>query len=233
MAGSWREILESAAADQADDHWSVRSGEDHRDAESQSEEQTASAQLQPPVEARGFNEPELAAFMTRLASPPDTASAGLDEDAAAAAGRRPPASRERPAGNSLVVAVTATAQEKAALPACIPQPVVRKRRATRDLLATMLLAATMGLSAYALLSPGGKTPDTAHSAKSQSASSNGRVQAKSRAHSHQTRARRSRHRRTNAERREWWRANARRRERWRRCWYEPYLPGCRGRRYWD
>jgi hypothetical protein len=208
MAGSWREILESAAADRADDQESVCPGEAQGDAES-----------------RGFDEPELAAFLTRLASPPDAVCATPAESRPAAAQKRQAPSRERPPGNSLVVAVTAVAPagpEKAAPPAWT-LPISRKRRVSRDLLATLLLAATMCLSAYALLSPGGKNPDTSQSAQSPSVISASRVQVEGRSASPRSRALRGRHRRTNAGRRGGWN----------RCWYEPDLPGCRWRRYQD
>ena len=229
MTGSWREILESAAADRADDRWSVSPGEANRDAGSHGEEQAASAQLNPAAGTRGFDEPELAAFLTRLASPPGTASAAPAEDRPAAAGRGPASGRERPVGNSLMVAVTGTAPpalagpENAAPLASTPPPRSRKRRASRDLLATLLLASTMGLAAYALLSPGGKAPDTSQSTQSPSAISASRVQVEGRPGSHRSRTPRARHRRTDAGRGDVSR----------RCRYEPDLPGCRWRRYQD
>jgi hypothetical protein len=227
MTGSWREILESAAADRADDRWSVSPGEARRQAGSQGAEQTASAQLHPAAGRRGFDEPELAAFLTRLASPPDTTSAALAEDGPAAAGSGPALGRERPAGKSPAVAVTAAVPragpEKAAPFASTPPPRSRKRRASRDLLATMLLAAALGLTAYALLSPGVKKPDTSQSAQSPSAISASRVQVEGRPASHRSRTLRARHRRTDAGRG----------DALKRCRYEPDLPGCRWQRYQD
>jgi hypothetical protein len=86
MAGSWREILESAAAvERADAEGSVRPGEARRDAESQGGERSPSMEFHPPAESRRFGEPELAAFLTRLATPPDAGSAVL-----AASGAAPP-----------------------------------------------------------------------------------------------------------------------------------------------
>ncbi len=77
MAGSWREILESAAANRGDDQESVCPGEAQGDAESP-----------------GFDEPELAAFLTRLASPPDAVCAPQQK-----AAQRPLRNGKPPAGN--------------------------------------------------------------------------------------------------------------------------------------
>ena len=219
MAGSWREILESAAADGADAKGSGHPGEALHDAESQDGERCSSLEFHPPAESRRFDEPELAAFLTRLATPPD--------DGRASTHGRQDSSRERAAGNSLVVAVVGAAKAsapvealKSAAPGCPPAPVSRERRPWRSLLATLLLAASVGLSASALLIAGGKNPDTNSSSQTPSVIEASRVRAESPAHSRRSRVLRARHKRTEA-------ANARA---FRRCAYDPDLPICRWRR---
>jgi hypothetical protein len=227
MAGSWREILESAAAvERADAKGSVHPGEARYDAESQGGEQPTSTEFHPPAKSRGFGQPELAAFLTRLATPPDASSAALAEGGAVPPhGRRAP-SRERPSGNSLVVAVGAAKApaeaEKAAAPAYTQQPLSRERHPWRGLLATVLLAGTVGLSAYALLIPGGKTPDPNLSSQNPTVIEASRVRERP-SHSRRSRALRARHKR----------AEAARARVFRRCAYDPDLPVCRWRRFRD
>ena len=227
MAGSWREILESAAAvERADAEGSVRPGEARRDAESQGGERSPSMEFHPPAESRGFGEPELAAFLTRLATPPDAGSAALAEGGSTPAPGRQAPRRERAAGNSLVVAVGAAKAPakaaKSAPPAYTPLPVSRQRPPWRGLLATLLLAGTMGLSAYALLIPGAKTPDTNLSSQNPTVIEARRVRERP-PHSRRSRALRARHKRAAASR-----AGA-----LKRCAYDPDLPVCRWRRLQD
>ena len=226
MAGSWREILESAAAvERADAKGSVHPGEARHDAESQGGERSPSMEFHPPAGSRGFGEPELTAFLTRLATPPDAGSAALAED-----GPAPPQGRQahsrRAAGNSLVVAVGAAKApaeaEKSAPPVYTPPPVSRERRPWRGLLATLLLAGTIGLSAYALLIPGGKTPDTNLSSQNPTVIEASRVRERP-SHSRRLRALRARHKRAAAGR-----AGA-----LKRCAYDPDMPVCRWRRFRD
>jgi hypothetical protein len=228
MAGSWREILESAAAvERADAKGSVHPGEARYDAESQAGERPSSVEPHPPAKSRGFGEPELAAFLTRLATPPDAGSAALAEDGAAPPLGRQAPSRASAASNSLVVAVGAKAPapaktEKAAPPAYTQQPLSRERHPWRGLLATLLLAGTVGLSAYALLIPGTKTPDTNLSSQNPTVIEASRVRERP-SHSRRSRALRARHKRAPASR-----AGA-----LRRCAYDPDLPVCRWRRLRD
>jgi hypothetical protein len=218
MAGSWREILDGAAADRADNRWSVPAGEDRSSEERPAGEQAACG------EPRKFDEPELAAFLTRLASPPDIAPPAPAEDGPPPARRAPALGPKRLEANSLAVPVAAATPalppepEKAAPPAFMPPPVSRKRRATRDALATMLLAATMGVSAYAMLSPGAKPPDAGQPAQSPGAItiSASRVEVEGRRGSHRSHAAKAKHKRTRAGRPVYFS----------RCAYEPDLPGC-------
>ncbi len=226
MAGSWREILESAGVDEVDAKGSVRPGEAHRDAESQGGEPPSPVQLHPTAGPRGFDEPELSAFLTRLASPPDAGPAALAEDGPASARRKQARGREGAPGNSLVVAVGAAKAPapveaaKSAPPAGTPPPVARERRPWRGRLATSLLAATAGLSAYALSIPGGNKPDTSQSPSLVEAS---RVRVETPAVSHRARALRGRHKRTAAGRE----------GALSRCAYDPDRPVCRWRRFRD
>ncbi len=224
MAGSWREILESAAAvERADAKGSVHPGAARHDAESRGGERSPSMDFHPPAEPRGFDEPELNAFLTRLATPPDAGSAALAEG-----GPAPPPGRQAPsrAGNSLVVAVGAAKApaeaEKSAAPTYTPPPVSRERRPWRGLLATLLLAGTIGLSAYALLIPGVKTPDTNLTSQNPTVIEASRVRERP-SHSRRSRALRARHKRAATSR-----AGA-----LRRCAYDPDLPVCRWRRLRD
>ncbi len=223
MAGSWREILESAAAERADAKGSVHPGEAPHDAESQGGERSPSMEFDPPAETRGFGEPELTAFLTRLATPPDAGSAALAEECPAPPPRRQAPSR---AGNSLVVAVGAAKApaeaEKSAPHVYSPPPVSRERRPWRGLLATLLLAGTIGLSAYALLIPGAKTPDTNLSSQNPTVIEASRVRERP-SHSRRLRVLRARHRRAAAAR-----AGA-----LRRCAYDPDIVVCRWRRFRD
>jgi hypothetical protein len=226
MAGSWREILDSAAAvERADAKGSVHPGEAPHEAESQGGERSPSMEFHPPAESRRFGEPELAAFLTRLATPPDAGSAALAEDGSAPPDGRQASSRERPAGNSLVVAVGAAKApaeaENAAAPAYTPS-VSRQRPPWRGLLATLLMACTIGLSAYALLIPGGKTPDTNLSGQNPTVIEASRVRERP-SHSRRLRVLRARQRRAAAAR-----AGA-----LKRCAYAPDLPVCWWQRFPD
>ncbi len=229
MAGSWREILESAAADGADAQWSARPGEARHDAESQGGERSSSIEFHPPAESREFDEPELTAFLTRLATPPDAGSAALAEDGPAPIRRRPAPSRESAAGNSLAAAVGAAKApapaeaEKSAAPECTPPPVSRDRRPWRGLLATLALAGTIGLSAYALLIPGGNKPDASHSSQNPSVIEASRVRVETPSPARRSRVLRARHKRTAAGRP----------EALKRCAYDPDMPVCRWRRLRD
>jgi hypothetical protein len=228
MAGSWREILESAAAvERADANGSVHPGEAPHEAESQGGEWSPSVEFHPHAASRRFGEPELTAFLTRLATPPDAGSAALaEEDGPAPPPGRQAPSRARAAGNSLVVAVRAAKApaeaEKSAPPVYTPSPVSRERRPWRGLLTTLLLAGTIGLSAYALLIPGAKTPDTNLSSQNPSVIEASRVRERP-SHSRRLRVLRARHRRAAAAR-----AGA-----LKRCAYAPDLPVCWWRRFPD
>jgi hypothetical protein len=226
MAGSWREILDSAAAvERADAKGSVHPGEAPNEAESQGGERSPSMEFHPPAEARRFGEPELAAFLTRLATPPDTGSAALAEDGAAPPHGRQAPSRERPAGNSLVVAVGAAKApaeaEKAGAPAYTP-PVSRQRPPWRGPLATLLMAGAIALSASALLIPGTKTPDTNLSSQNPTVIEASRVRERP-SHSRRLRVLRARQRRAAAAR-----AGA-----LKHCAYAPDLPVCWWQRFPD
>lgn len=227
MAGSWREILESAAAvERADAKGSVHPGAARHEAESQGGERSSSMEFHPPAEPRRFGEPELAAFLTRLATPPDAGSAALAADSPAPPPGRQAPSRARAAGNSLVVAVGAAKApaeaEKAAPPVYTRLPASRERRPWRGLLATLLLAGTIGLSAYALLIPGGKTPATNLSSQNPTVIEASRVRERP-SRSRRSRALRARHKR----------AAAARAAALKRCAYDPYMPVCRWRRFRD
>ena len=227
MAGSWREILESAAAvERADAKGSVHPGEARHEAESQGGERSPAVEFHPPAEYRRFGEPELAAFLTRLATPPDAGSAAQAEDSPVPPPGRQAPSRERAAGNSLVVAVGAAKApaeaKKSAAPVYTTPPLSRERRPWRGLLATLLLAGTIGLSAYALSIPGGKTPDTNLSSQNPTVIEASRVRERP-SHSRRSRALRARHKR----------ALAGRAAVLKRCAHDPDLPVCRWRRFRD
>ena len=225
MADSWREILESAAAmERADAKGSVHPGEAPHEAESQGGERSPSVEFHPPAASRRFGEPELTAFLTRLATPPDAGSAALAEDGAAPPPGRQAPSRARAAGNSLVAPVGAAkppAEAEKSAPVYTPSPVSRERRPWRGLLATLLLAGTIGLSAYALLIPGAKTPDTNLSSQEPTVIEASRVRERP-SHSRRLRALRARHRRAAAAR-----------AALRRCAYDPDMAVCRWRRLRD
>ena len=177
--------------------------------------------------SRRFGEPELAAFLTRLATPPDAGSAALAEGGAA-----PPLGRQAPcrasaASNSLVMAVGAKAPasakaERSAPPTYTPSPVSRERSPWRGLLATLLLVGMVGLSAYTLLIPGAKTPDKNFSSQTPTVIEASRVRERP-SRSRRSRALRARHKR----------AAASREGALRRCAYDPDLPVCRWRRLRD
>ena len=195
------------------------------DAESQGGERSTSMEFHPPAKSRGFGEPELAAFLTRLATPPDAGSAALAEGGAAPphgkTGLQPGKRRRQFACGGGGCAAPAKA-EKAAAPTYTPPPVSRQRPPWRGLLATLLLAGTIGLSAYALLIPGGKTPDTNLSSQNPTVIEASRVRERP-SHSRRSRALRARHKRAAASR-----AGA-----LKRCAYDPDLPVCRWRRLQD
>jgi hypothetical protein len=226
MADSWRKILESAAAmERADAKGSVHPGEAPHEGESQREERSPSMEFHPPAASRRFGEPELTAFLTRLATPPDACLATLAADGAAPPPVTQAPSRARAAGNSLVAPVGAAktpAEAEKSAPVYTPSQVSRERRPWRGLLATLLLAGTIGLSAYALLNRGGKTPDTNLSSQEPTVIEASRVRERP-SHSRRLRALRARHRRAAAGRA------------WvlRRCAYNPDLPVCWWRRFPD
>jgi hypothetical protein len=236
MAGSWREILESAGVDEADAEWRVGPGDAHRDEDSQGGEPPSSVEFDPPAEPRRWDEPELNAFLTRLASPPDAGPASLAEDGPASIRRRVARSQEEAPGNSLVLPVAAARApaeavaarkasapveaEKSAPPASAPPPVSREKRSWPGLLATSLLAAAVSLSAYAALSPSGKKPDISESPTIIEAS---RVRVETPSPSRRARVLRARHKRSAAGR-----AAA-----VDRCAYDPELPVCRWGRTLD
>ncbi len=214
MAGSWREILECAAADEAEAEAeeSARPREAHPGAESLGGE--------PPAGSRGFDEPELTAFLTRLASPP-----APDGDGPALSQRRQSVVREKAQG-SLLEAVTAPAKApapseavKSAKPAS-PPPAPGARRPRRSVLAASLLAAAAGLSAFVLLIPDGKKP---HAGQSPSVIEASRVRIETPSQSHGSRKLESRHKRSPASRA----------EALNRCGTDWDTPACRWRRYPD
>ena len=137
MADSWREILESAAAmERADAKGGVHPGEAPHEAENQGGERSPSVEFHPPAASRRFGEPELAAFLTRLATPPDAGSAAQAEDGPAPPPGRQAPSRARAAGNSLVAPVGAAkppAEAEKSAPVYTPSPVSRERPPWRGL----------------------------------------------------------------------------------------------------
>jgi hypothetical protein len=140
MTGSWREILSSAAENEAEAWEGERPGAAFHCEE---EEQLQAAG------GRKFDDPELNAFLTRLASQPDVAVAPVERAAPSrrqAAGPREKAVRD---------AVARADADKSAEARSLPVP----RRGSHRYIATPLLAAAACLSAYALF-PSGGTPET-------------------------------------------------------------------------
>jgi hypothetical protein len=219
MAGSWREILECARADEADADESARSGETFYDPENRDGEHSPSGEAQPQAGPRGFDEPELTAFLTRLASPPDAPAERP------APGRTRQALVREKAANDLLMSVRASSSapaplepEKPAELALPPPP--DKARPRRSLLAKPLLATAAGLLAFVLLLPGKKAADVSPSPQVIETS---RIRTETPSTSHSSRAVKGHHKR----------AAATRPETPRRCLSGPDLPSCRWHRFRD
>ncbi len=182
MSGSWRDILESATANPAIDRDRVRPRPVQQRPASQG------LQRRPPVhpysaaEARGLLERELAAFsagpLDHRPAPPlvrpaeDRPAAGRGP---AARQQRVPCTQERVPYTSLMAALSSatpamlTEAEKSAPPVRTRSLRSPKRLPWRSVLAISLLAMTVGLSAYALLSRGGKDAGTSQTGQIPSA----------------------------------------------------------------
>ncbi len=196
MSGSWRDILESATGNHAIDRGGVRPGQ--RPA-SQGPQRRPAVHPYSAAEARDLLERELAAFSARPAEdrptaayarpmdhrpaeyrpapppirpPEDRPAAGRGQ---AAGQERIPCTQERVPYNSLMAALSTatpamlTEAEKSAPPVRTRSLRSPKRLPWRSVLAISLLAMTVGLSAYALLSRGGKDAGTSQTGQIPSA----------------------------------------------------------------
>lgn len=188
MAGSWRDILESATPTPPMDRGRVRPGPVLHRLASQGSQQRPPVHRYSAAEARDLLERELAALSERPADVREApASARPEEHRPAIADRGPtagqgryPHTQEEVPYHSLMAALSKatpamlTEAEKSVLAERTPAARSPKRLLWRSRLAISLLAIASGLSAYALLSCGGMTAGTSQTGQAQSlANSNG------------------------------------------------------------
>jgi hypothetical protein len=213
MAGSWREILESARTDEAEADENARSGETRYDPE------TEDGFCSTPAGGRGFDEPELTAFLTRLGSRPE-APAGLP-----ALGRSNKAIVREKAANDLLMAARASSAAPAPLEPSAPAapqspPEPERKRPRRRHFTKSLLAAATGLAAFIVLMPAQMSADMGPRPPVIEAS---RIRVETPSPSRSSRAAKSHHKRSAATRA----------EPSRRCLSDPDIPSCRWHRFRD
>jgi hypothetical protein len=187
MAGSWRDILESATATPPMDRGRVRPGSVLHRLASQGSQQRPPVHPYSAAEARDLLERELAALSERPADVRQApASARPEEHWPATAGRGPTAGQGRDpytqeGVNSLMAALSKatpamlTEAEKSVLAERTPAARSPKRLLWRSLLAISLLVIASGLSAYALLRRGGMTAGTSQTGQAQSVANSNAV----------------------------------------------------------
>jgi hypothetical protein len=187
MAGSWRDILESATADLPVDRGRVRPDPVLHRPVSRSPEQRPPANSYSAAQARSLLERELAAFTempadVRLASAPARPAEHwptITRRGPAARQGRDPCTQEAVPYNSLMAALsTATPAmlrdvEKSAPAKRTPPARSPKRLLRRSLFAISLLA--MGAAAYTLLSRGGKDLGTSQTGRAPSVTNSNNV----------------------------------------------------------